>query len=97
MGCCRRGGLGVGHFKYPRHASHDSCLTASFQVFLVFCTGLAKMHLAINNARENVEIAAIQGLREFDAGHIAYGNNTTIFHRHIAQTNTVVIDESATT
>ena len=52
-------GLGVGHFEDGGDAAHDRGAAAGFEVFLVFGTGFAQMHLAVDHAGQDVKPGAV--------------------------------------
>src|SRR5579862_2211704 len=57
---CRR--IRIRHFKHRRHATQDGGAAAAFQIFLVFVTGLAEMHLRIDHARKNMKPTRVENL-----------------------------------
>ena len=75
---CRRVGggrgrqrLGVRHFEHARHAAEHGGARAGLQIFLMRRAGLAKMHLRVDDAGENVQPRAIDPLAGVRARQIA--------------------------
>ena len=93
----RRGGqrIGVGHFEHAGHAAEHSCARTAFEIFLVGRAGLAKMHLGVDHAGQDMQSDAIDhgsgaGLRQ-----VADGGDGLADDADVARTRAVVIDQHA--
>ena len=58
----RRQRIGVGHFEHRGHAAEHRRARAGLQVLFMNETRLAKMHLGVDDARKNMQAAAIDAL-----------------------------------
>ena len=87
--------LGIGHFENAGDAAHDRGAAAGFQVFLVFKAGLAEMHLAVDDAGQDVQALAIQGLGGGEIADIAYPHNAALQNGQIALAHPIMIDEGS--
>ncbi len=85
--------LGVGHLEYAGHATHDGGAATGFEVFLVFGTGLAEMHLAVDDTGENVEASAIEGFGGAAFGETANSGNAAIGYGNVADADAVVVHD----
>jgi len=87
--------LGIGHFENAGDAAHDRGAAAGFQVFLVFKAGLAEMHLAVDDAGENVQAPAIQGFGGGERTDIAYPHDTAFGNGQTGGRHPIMIDQGS--
>ena len=71
IGGGRRERLGVRHFEHGRHAAEHGGARAGLEIFLMRRAGLAKMHLRVDDAGENVQPRAVDALAGVRARQIA--------------------------
>ena len=92
-----RGGerLRIGHFKHGGDAAHDGGAAAAFQVFLVFSARFAEMHLAVDDAGENMKTLAIDHLG--GAALVEYSKpcNAAAGNGNVALVGSVMVDNGA--
>ena len=88
-------GLGVGHFEDAGDAAHDRGAAAGFEVFLVLGAGLAQMHLAVDDAGQDVQARAVDRFRPPGAVEMADPGDAAAGDGDVAEAGAVVIDDGA--
>ena len=86
---------GVGHLEHRRDAAQHRGAGAGLEIFLVGQAGIAKMHLAIDDARQDVEAGGVDhggGARRRQGSD---GADPTIEDPYITEADPVMIDERA--
>src|SRR5487761_2038298 len=93
----RAGGerVGVGHFKHGGHTAQDSGARTAFQIFLVRGTRLTKMHLRIDDARQNMQAGAIDDLPGAGAGQITDMGDGLSDYANVTRSDAVLVDQRA--
>ena len=62
----------------------------------MFGPGLAKMHLAVDDARQDMQVAALQNLACHEARNIANPSDAAIVDGNVTQAHTIVVDDGGT-
>ena len=88
------GRLGVGHLEHRRDAAHHGGVRAGLQIFLVGEARLAHVHVAVDDARQHVQAAAIDDLGG-GAGQLADPGDAAAGNGDITDAFAVVIDDRA--
>ncbi len=91
----RRRWIGVGHFEHGGDAAEHCGAGAGLQIFLVCRAGLAKMHLAVDDAGQHVQPLAFDPLAGVRARKIADGDDAPGDDADVALAHAVLIDERA--
>ena len=87
--------VGVRHFEHRGHAAHHRAQRSRFQVLLVGLAGLAKMHLGIHHAGQDVQTLAVDdSVRAGRAERPDFGD-TPARDADIAHPLAVLIDHGA--
>ena len=86
---------GVGHLEDAGDASHHGRQGARGKIFLVGEAGLAEMDLGVDNAREDVEAAAVDGVFRGVGGEIAEGGDAAVADGNVGEVDAVVVGDSA--
>ena len=84
--------LGVGHFEDGSHPACNRRPASGFEIFLVFEPRLAKMHLAVNDARQDVQPLGVQRLNSFTPVQIADRGDAALGKAEIAHAGAIMID-----
>ena len=85
--------IGVGHFEHRRHPAQHSRARASLQILLVGQARLAKMHLGVDDARQDMQPRAVDALPRARLREIADGGDASARNAHIALALAIVVDE----
>ena len=89
------GGFGVGHFEHRGDAAEHGAARARIQVLLVGQARLAEMHMAVDDARQEVQAAAVDHLAGGGARKIADRGKAAAADAEIAQAFAVLVDHGA--
>ena len=81
----RRRRVGVGHFEHGGDAAEHGRAGAGLEVFLMRRAGLAKMHLAVDDARQNVQPLAVDPLAAIRPREVADGDDAPGDDADVAQ------------
>ncbi len=88
-------GIGIRHLEHRRDAAHDGTARAGFEVFLVGQARLAKMHLRIHHAGQDVQAPAVDHLGGRRLSQAADPGDAAVSDADIAHALTVLIDHGA--
>ena len=88
--------IGVRHFEHGRDATHHRRQRTAFEVFLVGETGLAKMHLGVDHARQQMQTLAVDHLAGRSARKVVNGREAPRADAQIERPLAVVVDHDAT-
>ena len=86
--------VGVGHFEHRGHASEHGRARAGLQILFMNETRLAKMHLGVDDARKNMQAAAIDALARRRAAESADLGDPPVKDANVALTDPVLVDHS---
>ncbi len=86
--------IGVGHLEYGGDAAEHGRARARLEILLVDRTGLAKMHLAVDHARQDVQSGAIDTLAGAGRAQIADFGDAAVAHADIARAGSVLVDHA---
>ena len=89
------GGLGVRHLEDGGDAARDRGAAAGLEVFLVLGARLAEMHLAVDDAGQDVKPGAVDGLGRASAAKAAEPGDPAVPDGDIADRGAVVIDDGS--
>jgi hypothetical protein len=87
--------IGVRHLENGGDAAKDGRARPGFEVFLVFQARLAEMHLAVDDARQDVQAGAIDRLAGIGRAERSDRGDAAVAHADIALSLPVVIDDGA--
>jgi hypothetical protein len=87
--------IGVRHLEHRGHSAHHRRKRAALKVFLVGQARLAKMHLGIDHARQQMQSLAINDLAGGSLSQVADRRETAGADADIAQAIAVLVDDGA--
>jgi hypothetical protein len=90
-----RQGIGVGHFEHGRDAAHDGAARTGFQVLLVGEARLAKVHLGVDHAGQDVQAGAVDDFGRRGLSKSADCCNAATRDGNVAHALAVLIDHGA--
>ena len=85
--------IGVRHFEHRRHPAQHSRARARLQIFLMGQARLAKMHLGVDDPRQDMQPRAVDALPGARLREIADGGDAPARNAHIALALAIVVDE----
>ena len=87
--------IGVRHFEHRRDAAHHGAARTGFQVLLVSQARLAKVHLRVHHARQDVQALAVDHLGGRGLSKAADCGDAAIGDADVAHALAVLIDHGA--
>ena len=87
--------IGVRHLEHGGDAAQHRTARTRFEVFLVGEAGLAKMHVAVDHARQEMQAAAVDHFGGRGAREVADGGKTAAADAEIAGALAVLVDDGA--
>ena len=88
-------GIGVRHFEHRRDAAHHGAARAGFQILLVGQARLAKMHLRVHHAGQDVQALAVDHLGGRGLSEPADRGDAAVRDADVAHALAVLIDHGA--
>ena len=85
--------IGVGHLEDGGDAAEHGRARTRLEILLVDRTGLAKMHLAVDHAGQDMQSGAIDALAGAGRAQIADFSDAAVAHADIARADAVLIDD----
>ena len=90
-----RGRIGVGHFEHGGHAAEDSGARTALEVLLVDGARLAKMHLAVDHAGQDMEPFAVDPPAGRGRAQASDLGDAAAAHADVAQAHAIVVDNGS--
>src|SRR5262249_53195249 len=87
--------IGIWHLEHGSDSAHHRRKRAAFEIFLVGQTGLAKMHLGIDYARQEVQPSAINDLAGGSSPQVANRRKAPAANADVTQALAVLVDHGA--